>query len=61
MAMDVRVVPEGRGSRMETETRIFLTDVAARRRFAAYWLVVRPFSGLLRRSWLQAARRRAET
>lgn len=61
MAMDVRVVPEGRGSRMETETRIFLTDVAARRRFAAYWLVVRPFSGLLRRSWLKAARRRAET
>jgi hypothetical protein len=35
------------------------TDASARRRFGAYWLVVRPFSGLVRR-WLRAARRRAE-
>ncbi len=34
---------------------------ASRRRFAAYWLVVRPFSGFTRRSWLKAAKRRAET
>lgn len=37
-----------------------LTDARSRRRFRAYWLVVRPFSGLVRRSWLAAARRRAE-
>lgn len=60
MAMDLRALPEGDGSRLETETRIFLTDGAARRRFAAYWLVIRPFSGLVRRSWLKAAKRRAE-
>lgn len=45
---------------LSTETRVLLTDDAARRAFRRYWLVVRPFSGLTRRSWLAAARRRAE-
>jgi len=61
MAMDLRAVPDGDGARLETETRILLTDAKARRRFRAYWLVIRPFSGLVRRSWLKAAKRRAET
>jgi hypothetical protein len=61
MAADLTAVPEGAGARLETETRIFLTDRAAQRRFRAYWLVIRPFSGLTRRSWLKAAKRRAET
>jgi hypothetical protein len=61
MAMDLRAVADGVGARLETETRVFLTDARARRRFAAYWLVVRPFSGLVRRSWLKAAKRRAES
>lgn len=60
LGMDLRALAEGAGSRLETETRVFLTNPAARRRFAAYWLVVRPFSGLVRRLWLRAARRRAE-
>ena len=61
MALDLRAEPDGDGARLTTETRVFLTDRAARRRFAAYWFVIRPFSGLIRRSWLRAARRRAET
>ena len=60
MAMDLRAVAEGPGARLETETRVFLTDARSRRRFLAYWLVIRPFSGLIRRLWLRAARRRAE-
>jgi len=60
IAFDFTAAREGSGTRLATETRVFLTDVAARRRFAAYWLVVRPFSGLVRRSWLAAAKRRAE-
>ena len=60
MAMDLRAVPEGGGARLETETRVFLTDASARRRFGAYWVVVRPFSGLIRRRWLRAAKRHAE-
>lgn len=60
MALDLCAVPDGTGARLETETRVFLTDRTARRRFAAYWLVIRPFSGLIRRLWLRAAKRRAE-
>ena len=60
MAMDLRALPDGEGARLETETRVFLTDAAARRRFGAYWVVVRPFSGLIRRRWLHAAKQRAE-
>ena len=61
MAMDLRAVPDAGGALIETETRVFLTDSSSRRRFAAYWLVIRPFSGFVRRSWLRAAKRRAET
>jgi hypothetical protein len=59
-AMSFRAV--GRDSRtlLETETRIHATDPSSRRRFSRYWLVIRPGSGLIRRSWLQAAKRRAE-
>lgn len=48
------------GDRLVTETRVQLTDARSRRAFGRYWLVVRPFSGLTRRSWLRAAKRRAE-
>lgn len=42
-----------------TETRVVATDAVARRRFAAYWLLIRPFSGIIRRVWLRAIRDRA--
>jgi hypothetical protein len=42
-----------------TETRVYLTDRTAQCAFGGYWLVIRPFSGLIRRSWLHAATRRA--
>ena len=61
IGLDLRALPEGAGARLETETRVLLTDAAARRRFALYWLAVRPFSGLVRRLWLRAAKRRAES
>jgi hypothetical protein len=61
LAVDLRASPHPEGALLETETRVYLTDGAARRRFAVYWLVVRPFSGLVRRLWLRAAKRRAES
>jgi hypothetical protein len=42
------------GGVLATETRVWLTDPGSRRRFAAYWALVRPFSGLIRRAWLAA-------
>ena len=56
MAVNFRVADGA----LTTETRVWLTDAAAHRRFAAYWLFIRPFSGLIRRRWLVAAARRAE-
>ena len=46
--------------RLRTETRIYVPDSQARRKFAAYWRVIYPGSALLRRMWLRAIRRRAE-
>ena len=60
MAIDLRALPDGEGARLETETRVYLTDGRARRRFGAYWLAIRPFSGLVRRLWLRAAKGAAE-
>jgi hypothetical protein len=50
-----------RASRGEltTETRVLLTDQSSRRAFGRYWLLIRPFSGLIRRQWLAAMARRA--
>ena len=58
--LNFRVVPEGGGSRVTTETRILATDDGARRRFAAYWRTIYPGSALIRRGWLAAIKRRAE-
>ena len=60
-AINFRVVPEGDGTRLTTETRILATDPGACRRFAAYWRLIYPGSALIRRSWLAAIARRAES
>jgi hypothetical protein len=60
-AMNFLVEDEEPGwCRLGTETRVFGTDDGARRRFAAYWRVIYPGSALIRRTWLQAIKRRAE-
>ena len=48
------------GGVLSTETRVFLTDEESRRKFRRYWLVIRPWSGLIRRVWLRAIDRRAQ-
>ena len=45
---------------LTTETRIHVSDPISRRRFERYWRLVRPFSGIIRRRVLVAAKRRAE-
>src|SRR5882724_7263396 len=54
------VEPLGTGTtRLVTETRVQCLDAASRRRFRVYWLVVRPFSGLIRHAMLGAVAREA--
>jgi hypothetical protein len=50
----------GGASRLATETRVLALDPGAWIRFRLYWLVVGPFSALIRRRWLAAAKRLAE-
>jgi hypothetical protein len=61
-AMNFRVEADGAGgSILSTETRVYATDGASKRRFAAYWRVIYPGSALIRRMWLRAIVRRAES
>jgi hypothetical protein len=55
--MNFRVEGDGR---VTTETRVFARTDEARREFAVYWRIIRPGSGIIRRSWLEAIKRRAE-
>lgn len=57
--MDFRLhdLPGGR-TRLSTFTLCQPTDEAARRAFGRYWLLIRPFSGLIRRDILRAVARR---
>jgi hypothetical protein len=58
-AIAFTVSPEPKGSRVMTETRVAGTSLEATRAFRRYWLLIRPASGAIRRSWLAAIRRRA--
>lgn len=58
--MNFLVRPDGdNGSEVSTETRVFASGAAARRRFAAYWRTIYPGSAMIRRGWLRAIERRA--
>lgn len=60
-AMNFVVTPRADGAcDVSTETRVYATDEAARRRFAAYWRLINLGSALIRVMWLRAIKRRAE-
>ncbi len=55
------VEPESESvTRLATETRVVVYGGAARGKFRAYWLLVGPFSGLIRKEMLRMVKRRAE-
>lgn len=60
-ALTFRLIDQADGTTLaQTETRVAATDPTARRGFGRYWLLIRGFSGLIRRDWLRATARRAE-
>lgn len=61
IGVNLSALPAGDGAFLSTQTRVFATDGRTRRIFGVYWLLIRPFSGMIRRSWLQAAVRRVVT
>lgn len=52
--------PDGDATLLTTETRVYCPDRYSMIMFTAYWLVIRPVSGLLRRRTLGTIRRMAE-
>ena len=61
-AMNFRIEDAGPAAcTLTTETRVYATDASTRRRFALYWRVIYPGSALIRRMWLRAIARRAES
>ena len=50
----------GGGTTLRTETRVSVQDPRGCRKFWAYWQVIRPASGFIRKEWLAAIKRRAE-
>ena len=61
VAFNIRVEPYGSGRALiTTETRTAATDPASLRRFARYWLLVGPFSALIRRLMLRIVKSDAE-
>lgn len=63
-AVDFRAEAIPGGSRLTTETRVKAMDDRAHRAFRRYWLLIGPFSALIRKRWLAAvmasAKRSAE-
>ena len=56
---DFRAEERTAGCVLSTETRVAAVDERARRAFRRYWLLIGPFSKLIRRRWLAAVARRA--
>jgi len=51
---------DGKSVILTTETRVYCPNKAVRRRFAAYWLLIRPFSVLIRIITLSMIKKKAE-
>ncbi|GHO97578.1 hypothetical protein KSF_076260 [Reticulibacter mediterranei] len=61
VGMEFRLESTPKGNLLSTETRIQAMDPQTLRAFTAYWFVIRPFSGVIRREVLSVIAHRAET
>lgn len=59
LLLGFRVRDEGDSRLLQTETRVYCPDRASLYRFAPYWYLIRPVSGLIRRLILAEAERLA--
>lgn len=61
LVLDVRLEPAEGACLLLTRTRVLCPDETSRRRFAPYWYLIRPVSGLIRRRLLGRIKNLAET
>ncbi|NOZ74460.1 MAG: hypothetical protein GXO90_03655 [FCB group bacterium] len=60
-AGNMTFIPQDDGSvRVTTETRVHCLDNTSRRHFRLYWLLIGPFSSIIRKEWLRLIKQRAE-
>ena len=59
-AWNFSLTEQGNKTLLATETRVYCLDEASRQRFRMYWLLIRPFSGLIRREALRVTKQRVE-
>lgn len=55
-----KIIPRQSHCELTTETRVYCTDEKSRKRFAKYWFIVKPFSGLIRMEILRSIKKSAE-
>lgn len=60
MNFSIREASNGGHIVLTTETRINVPERISRIKFRAYWLIIRPWSGLIRREMLRKVKRTAE-
>ncbi len=60
LVMNFSAEPEGKGTRLSTETRVYCPDAPSRLCFTPYWYVIRLGSGLIRRRFLSRIRAQFE-
>ena len=61
VATNFRALADSPGlTRLSTETRVWCPNAFIRRRFRLYWLLIRPFSGMVRIEWLRLVKKLAE-
>jgi len=59
--MNFLVTPTPTGSHLSTETRVHCNDARTLHAFTVYWRIIHPGSDIIRRMWLRAIKRRAES
>jgi hypothetical protein len=58
---NIAFLPQGSGIvRVTTETRVYCLDGISQRNFRMYWLLIGPFSGVIRKEWLRLIKQEAE-
>ncbi len=58
---NIAFIPQGAGIvRVTTETRVYCPDDTSRGDFRLYWLLIGPFSGIIRKEWLRLIKQHAE-
>jgi hypothetical protein len=58
--INFRIEPAQQGCMISTETRVWCGSKKLRKKFRLYWFIIKPFSGLIRKTMLKQVRRQVQ-